>query len=481
MSDYSLKQAAEAVGRSKPTVLRAIQSGRLSARRDERGRWRIERAALFRVFHKTIRTGTQTGAIGEVTAVELLREILDELRQVRAILIEGMPVSVTPTVASPATAPSVESGSKPDDIVLVPTAADADAIELARPTEQKSDGGPPAQTNILVDRAGMPEPADLGEAQKASERDGLEIARQLVGRGNAALAERRYVDAIEHFKQAAAAVPDGHPAHLADCLDWLAEAFYRHGYEHRDNAALNRSIETWQSVLQYHPRGQAPLDWARIQNSLGVAHRTLGERENSAAFLSEAVSAFRAALEERTRDRTASGWAETLQNLGIALARLGHLQHTTAHLTEATAALRAALGEEPRDRAPLAWAAIQHNLGDALSMLGERSADTSRFTEAIAYFTQAVAAYQTAMAERTWERAPLEWATTTGNQGVALMFLAERKGDASGARAAVERIEIGLTMMQSQGNTDLAAYYNSQLSSARALLHRLTTRRRGNV
>jgi tetratricopeptide (TPR) repeat protein len=431
---------------------------------------------LFRVFHETIRTGTQTGAIGEATAVELLREILDELRQLKAILTEGMSVRMKPAVASPVTVPSIESASKPDGIALVPTAADADAAELARPTEQKLDGGPPAQTNILVDPAGKPEPVDLGDAEEAGERHGLQLAKQLIGRGDAALAERRYADAIEHFKQAAAAVPDGHPAHLADCLDWLAQAFYRHGYAHRDNAALNRSIETWRSVLQYHPRGQAPLDWARIQNSLGVAHRTLGEREHSAAFLSEAVSAFRVALEERTRDRTRSGWAETLQNLGIALARLGHLQHNTAHLTEATAAFRAAIEEQPRDRAPLAWAAIQHNLGDALRMLGELSAGTSHFTEAVAYFTQAVTAYQTAMAERTWERAPLEWATTTGNQGVALMFLAERKGDASGARAAVERIEIGLTMMQSHGNTDLPAYYNNQLSSARALLHRLTTR-----
>jgi tetratricopeptide (TPR) repeat protein len=476
MSDYSLKQAAEAAGRSKPTVLRAIQSGRLSARRDEAGRWWIERAALFRVFQETIRTGTQTGAISEATAVELLREILDELRQLKAILNEGVPVKVTPTIVPTLTAPSVESDSKTDDIAVVPTVADPEAAELARPAEQRLHGEPPALADNFFDRAGEPEPADLGEAQKASERHGLDIARQLVGRGNAAFAERRYAEAIEHFNQAAAAVPDGHPAHLADCLDWLAQAFYRHGYAHRDNAALNRSIETWRSVLQYHPRGQAPLEWARIQNNLGVAHRTLGERENSAAFLSEAVSAFRAALEERTRDRTPSGWAETLQNLGIALARLGYLQHNTTHLTEATAALRAALGEQPRDRAPLAWAAIQHNLGDALRMLGELSAGTSHFTEAVAYFTQAVTAYQTAMAERTWERAPLEWATTTGNQGVALMFLAERKGDASGARAAVERIEIGLTMMQSHGNTDLAAYYDRQLSSARALLHRLTTR-----
>lgn len=47
---YSLKQAAEAVGKSKPTILRAIQTGRISAKKNEFGAWEIDPAELHRVY-----------------------------------------------------------------------------------------------------------------------------------------------------------------------------------------------------------------------------------------------------------------------------------------------------------------------------------------------------------------------------------------------------------------------------------------------
>lgn len=47
---YSLKQAAEATGKSKPTILRAIQSGKVSALKDPHGEWQIEPAELHRVY-----------------------------------------------------------------------------------------------------------------------------------------------------------------------------------------------------------------------------------------------------------------------------------------------------------------------------------------------------------------------------------------------------------------------------------------------
>ena len=48
---YTLMHAAKAAGRAKSTVLRAIQSGKLSATRDElTGSWLIEPAELHRVY-----------------------------------------------------------------------------------------------------------------------------------------------------------------------------------------------------------------------------------------------------------------------------------------------------------------------------------------------------------------------------------------------------------------------------------------------
>lgn len=47
---YSLKQAADAVGRGKPAILKAIKNGRISAKKDDNGQWQIDPAELHRVY-----------------------------------------------------------------------------------------------------------------------------------------------------------------------------------------------------------------------------------------------------------------------------------------------------------------------------------------------------------------------------------------------------------------------------------------------
>lgn len=47
---YSLRTAAEAVGRGKPAILKAIQKGKISAKRNELGEWEIDPAELHRVY-----------------------------------------------------------------------------------------------------------------------------------------------------------------------------------------------------------------------------------------------------------------------------------------------------------------------------------------------------------------------------------------------------------------------------------------------
>lgn len=46
----SLLEAAHRTGKTKPTILKAIKRGRLSARKDELQQWRIDPAELFRVY-----------------------------------------------------------------------------------------------------------------------------------------------------------------------------------------------------------------------------------------------------------------------------------------------------------------------------------------------------------------------------------------------------------------------------------------------
>jgi hypothetical protein len=88
---YSLKQAAEATGKTKPTILRAIQSGKISAKKDDHGEWEIDPAELHRVYQPAIdddtSSDTRSGARNGKNSSEfdalyqelaLLREMLAE-------------------------------------------------------------------------------------------------------------------------------------------------------------------------------------------------------------------------------------------------------------------------------------------------------------------------------------------------------------------------------------------------------------------
>jgi hypothetical protein len=47
---YTLAAAAKATGQKKARILKAIETGRIAGRKDERGEWRIERDELHRTF-----------------------------------------------------------------------------------------------------------------------------------------------------------------------------------------------------------------------------------------------------------------------------------------------------------------------------------------------------------------------------------------------------------------------------------------------
>ena len=86
---YSVRQAAEATGKTKPTILRAIQKGKISAKKDEHGEWEIDPAELHRVY-EPVPAGTDTHTDANETAdsreIELLREMLaDKDRQIESL------------------------------------------------------------------------------------------------------------------------------------------------------------------------------------------------------------------------------------------------------------------------------------------------------------------------------------------------------------------------------------------------------------
>ena len=94
----TLGQAAKEVGRSKPTILNAINKGRISARKSETGAWEIDPAELFRVYKRVEPSNGEEGAEpparetlsptpleeGKAAALEAeLRGLKDVLEQMR--------------------------------------------------------------------------------------------------------------------------------------------------------------------------------------------------------------------------------------------------------------------------------------------------------------------------------------------------------------------------------------------------------------
>jgi excisionase family DNA binding protein len=92
---YTLKQAAEATGRSKPTILRAIQSGKISGIKDEHGEWRIEPAELHRVYPPAPDDAVRNDAHNGTDGVDATTDDPEALRRGIAVAQERLRVLET--------------------------------------------------------------------------------------------------------------------------------------------------------------------------------------------------------------------------------------------------------------------------------------------------------------------------------------------------------------------------------------------------
>ena len=85
MPPLTLNQAAREAGRSKATLLAAIRGGRLSAPKDELGRYQIDPAELFRVYPPTAQRPdmeTATDPMPPTTETALLRQKAELLERI---------------------------------------------------------------------------------------------------------------------------------------------------------------------------------------------------------------------------------------------------------------------------------------------------------------------------------------------------------------------------------------------------------------
>ncbi len=88
--ELSATQAAKKVGKSVPTITRAIKNGKLTAKPRDKGGWIIEASELFRVWPAISNDSDDTPSMLQIETpnktsvlqkeVKLLREMLDEVK-----------------------------------------------------------------------------------------------------------------------------------------------------------------------------------------------------------------------------------------------------------------------------------------------------------------------------------------------------------------------------------------------------------------
>ncbi len=197
------------------------------------------------------------------------------------------------------------------------------------------------------------------------------------------------------------------------------------------NAAFRKSIEAYEAAMRVWTREAAPMDWAKVQNNLGLVFQELAYRGEEGA-LEDAISAFQEALQVRTREAAPMGWAELQQNLGNALT--AHAQNGQAGAYEdAVAAYENAAAIWTREANPAGWASIQYNLGFVYGKLGEQGQPGAN--------EQAIEAYRNTLEVWTRDDAPEDWATTQYFLGLAHRDLGLEEEDSSALNEAVIHFE----------------------------------------
>jgi tetratricopeptide (TPR) repeat protein len=212
----------------------------------------------------------------------------------------------------------------------------------------------------------------------------------------------------------------------------LAIALKTLGEQSGDSNALLEAVTIDQSLLDRMSSTDDPQRWAEMRNNLGVALFTLGYREDGTGRLDEAVQTYQASLAESIHEKAPLVWVKIHNNLGVALRVLGERKSDKELLAQAVQAFQEALKEKALEKGSLHWAKIQNNLGNALRDLGERESGQERLFEAMKVYLEALEALSP-------NKVPLDWAATQNNLGDLHQVIGMRTGSANEISEALKR------------------------------------------
>ena len=84
----TLAEAAKETGLTKPAIFKAIQKGRVSATKDDKGQWLIDPAELFRVYPPAAKKETQETQTGNFELLLKLKEMEAKLEVTEKRLLD---------------------------------------------------------------------------------------------------------------------------------------------------------------------------------------------------------------------------------------------------------------------------------------------------------------------------------------------------------------------------------------------------------
>jgi tetratricopeptide (TPR) repeat protein len=287
--------------------------------------------------------------------------------------------------------------------------------------------------------------------------------------------------AVEAFEEAIRLYkPEKHPVEHAQAQNGLgmslvrlseaegAWAFNRSdqaetGEEEGSAANLRRAILAFEEALKLYAAEGRSQEHAQTENNLGDAYLLLSKLDGPKASedLQKAISAYEEALKFRTAAEHPEDYAETKNSLGRALISLAQLEEgdgegetetevREALLDEAIRSFKAALEVRTADAHPEERAETQTLLGQALVLESEPQVSGSeiRWSDREG-LKMAIEAYEEALAVRTRESHPREYAETKNLLGRALVILsgpASGPEDAANLKRAIRAFEEALTI-----------------------------------
>ena len=294
--------------------------------------------------------------------------------------------------------------------------------------------------------------------------DSVALASLHEGRGNALLnLHSREPDDTAQLEAAAAALadalevytPDHMPREWARTQNSLGMALTSFAEPGR----LEEAVATFRSVLQVPNLDRWGLDQATVRGNLAVALNRLAEAEADSTKFEEAIEQYRTALQLPT-DVDFRAWIR--HQLGNALTGLGTLETGTARLEEAVEAYELALRVRTLERFPFSWVRTQRNLATTLLILGEREPGTARLEQAVAVYTSVFEV------QRKLNRSPRGWAETLARLGEVLQTLGERESGTARLEQAVQTYNAALDVPELP--PDMAIYVRQNLKRLETMI-----------